>query len=120
MFASTITLTINAVDKVLNRVNQDNYGSEYRLNNDTESLTLKIRHSTDSVDSDGLIMSRHNVYVEWIIYPTATDLMKKYSFTGTIRNGTFSGTTSAGDLGEAMTTWLASGTVIADLVAGVN
>lgn len=120
MFPSTITLTINAVAKVLNRVNQDSYGSEYQYNGSTESINLKIRHSKDSVDGDGLVLKRHNVFVEHVVFPTPTASMKKFTYTVTVRQDQFSGTAESVDLGKAVNVWLAAGTNFADLGAGVN
>jgi hypothetical protein len=120
MFAATITLTLNAVAKVLNRVNQDSFGSEYRLVSGTEAITLKIRHSTDSVDGDGIIMARHNVFVEHIIYPTPTTALKKHTSTATIRVGTYSDPLVGGYLAAGLTDWLDTAGVITDLVAGIN
>lgn len=120
MFPSTITLTVNAVAKVLNRINQDSYGSEYQLLDALDSWSLKIRHSTDSVDGDGLIMKRHNVFIEHVVYPTATTLMKKDSFTLTMRHDRFSAPTSVVDITKAANVWLGTGTNIADIAGGVN
>lgn len=120
MFAATITLTIATVAKVLNRVNQDSYGSEYHLNGATESINLKIRHSTDSVDGDGLVMKRHNVFVEHVVYPTPTTAMKKATFTVTIRHDKFSDPLNSVDLGKAVNVWLAAATNLADIGAGIN
>jgi hypothetical protein len=119
-FGSTITITVNSVDKVLNRINQDNYGSEYSLLGDTDSWNLKIRHSTDSVDTDGMTMLRHNVYLEHVTYATSSDPMTKESFTCTIRAGKFDGVTELGYVADAMLAYLASGTVAADLAVGLN
>lgn len=120
MFPSTITLTVNAVAKVLNRVNQDSYGSEYQLNGATESFNLKIRHSTDSVDGDGLVMKRHNVFVEHVVYPTPTTAMKKESYTLTVRHDKFSDPTGSVDLGKGVNVWIGTSTNFTDLGAGVN
>ncbi len=120
MFANTITLTINAVAKVLNRVNQDNYGSEYALASATESIVLKIRHSTDSVDGDGLIMKRHNVFVEHIVFPTPTAAMQKFTATVTLRHGRYDDPTKSADLIKAVSAWVSSTTVAAQLAAGEN
>lgn len=120
MFPSTITLTVNTVAKVLNRVNQDSYGSEYQLNAATESYNLKIRHSTDSIDGDGLVMKRHNVFVEHIVYPTPTTAMKKETFTVTLRHDKFNDPTGIVDIGKAVNVWLGTATNLADLGAGVN
>lgn len=121
-FGATITLTVNAVAKVLNRINQDNYGSEYSLIGDTDAWNLKIRHSTDKVDSDGMTMLRHNVYLEHITYATASELQKKESCTITLRQGKFDGTTQVGYDAEAFVAWLAatSYAVVDDLIVGLN
>jgi hypothetical protein len=120
MFPSTITLTVNSIAKVLQRVNQDSYGSEYQLLDTLDSWNLKIRHSTDSVDGDGLIMKRHNVFIEHVVYPTATTLMKKDSYTLTMRHDRFSAPTSAVDIAKAANVWLATSTNLADIGGGAN
>lgn len=121
MFANTITLTINAVAKVLRRVNQDNFGSEYSYSSATESIVMKIRHSADSVDTKtGLVMKRHNVFVEHTVFPTVTDLLRKFTYTATLRNGEYNDPAAVADLGLAVNVWLASGTVIDDLAIGDN
>lgn len=120
MFPSTITLTVDTVAKVLNRVNQDSYGSEYQLNAATESYNLKIRHSSDSPDGDGLVMMRHNVFLEHVVYPTATTLMHKETCTVTMRHDKFNDPSGVVNIQKALNVWLASGTVLADLGAGVN
>lgn len=121
-FGATITLTVNAVAKVLNRINQDNYGSEYSLLTATDSWNLKIRHSTDSVDGDGMTMLRHNVYVEHVTYATASTLQLKETYTATLRAGKFDGVTAEAYLASAVATWFlaSSSAVINDLVVGLN
>jgi hypothetical protein len=121
-FGATITLTVNAVAKVLNRINQDNYGSEYSLLTATDSWNLKIRHSTDTADSDGMVMLRHNIFVEHITYPTSTLPMYKETCTYTLREGKFDGTTNVEYLSEAVIVWLTAGTyqVSKDIVVGLN
>jgi hypothetical protein len=69
MLANTLTLTINSVAKVLTRINQDNYGSEYRLVAASERIVLKIRHSKSS--SGGAQFDQHNVLVEWTKIPAS-------------------------------------------------
>jgi hypothetical protein len=71
MLANTLTLTINAVAKVLTRINQDNYGSEYRLVSTSERITLKIRHSAQGLKGTASYFDQHNVLVEWIQIPAA-------------------------------------------------
>lgn len=85
MFANTLTLTINAVDKVLKRRNQDNFGSAYRyLSGDgQEIIEMKIRHTTDSTP-DGPV-ERHNIFVERTILATPTSAKQYWSDTRTVR-----------------------------------
>lgn len=119
-FPDTITLTINSVAKVLNRVNQDSYGSEYQLNAALESVNLKIRHTIDSIDGDGLIMKRHNVFVEYKVYPTLTVPMQKFTSTVTVRHGSFNDPDVSSNLGKAVNVWLATSTNFPLFAAGVN
>lgn len=60
MFADPLTLTIAAGSVVLKRVNNDNYGSEYRFRDSTKQYTLKIRH-TVSNQAKSEPTDRHNV-----------------------------------------------------------
>lgn len=120
MFPGTITLTIDAVPFVLNRVNQDGYGSEYQYNGALSSLSLKIRHSVDKVDSDGVTMKRHNVFIERVVYPTVTTAMLKDTFTFTLRHGQYQDPAEAADLAAAANTWIGTSTNLADIAAGVN
>jgi hypothetical protein len=76
MLANTLTVTINAVAKVLTRVNQDNYSSEYRLTTALESLVLKIRNTTEK--SNGFTYTRHNVDLNWTIFATTTAVEQNY------------------------------------------
>lgn len=47
-FGATITVSYGGANKVLNRINQDNYGSEYYLREATIDYRMKIRHSKES------------------------------------------------------------------------
>lgn len=121
MFASTISITIApSTTRVLNRVNQDNFGSEYQYSDAAEAISMKIRHSLDNPDSDGLIMKRHNVFFERVVYPTPTATMKKYSFTATVRHDKFADPVAGATGAKGMCDWLISGTILAGLVVGEN
>lgn len=75
MFSNTLTLTVNSVAKVLTRINQDNYGSEYRLQTTTERYTLKFRHAKQSSQSASGVKvpyDSHNAFVEHVLFATAT------------------------------------------------
>lgn len=72
-FGSTLTLTVNSVAKVLNRINQDNYGSEYLLRNGSvDEYRVKIRHSKEAPDAAGTVKDRHNIDVTHTIFATST------------------------------------------------
>lgn len=82
MFADTITITINAVAKILNRINQDNGGSEYFLRGALDDFRLKIRHTSYTNKASGRIVDRHNVEFVQTVYPvapaTASTIRKAY------------------------------------------
>lgn len=69
-FADTITFTINAVAKTLNRINQDGYSSEYFLRSTTDEFRAKIRQSS-YVAKNGKTVDRHNVELVQTTYPVA-------------------------------------------------
>ncbi len=83
MLANTLTVTINSVAKVLTRVNQDSFSSEYRLSSATELLVLKIRNTTER--SLGFPMERHNVDLSWTTHATLTEPEKFYSVSQTFK-----------------------------------
>lgn len=121
-FGTTLTLTVNSVAKVLNRINQDNYGSEYSLLSSLDSWNLKIRHSTDAPDKDGMTMLRHNYYLEHITYPTSTLPMYKESIAWTMRLGKYDGNTQVGYDAKAVLVALAASSyaMVDDLNNGLN
>lgn len=57
--SSPITLTVNSVDKVLTRLNQDNFGAVYRLKEADDEWQLTIRHSYEGKAGPAQI-ERHN------------------------------------------------------------
>lgn len=121
MFASTITITIApATDRILTRVNQDGYGSEYQYSDANEAISMKVRHSTDSPDGDGLTMKRHNVFFERVVFPTPTVAMKKYSFTATLRHDRYADPAASATMSDGVCDWLISGTILASLAKGEN
>lgn len=121
MFPSTITITIaTGVDKILNRVNQDNYGSEYQLTDATSRSVLKIRHSKEGKNSFGVVMNRHNVYFEYTEFPTLTEPAIVRSYTSTMRAPELSDPTAISNIAKGVNTWLGTGTNLAQLAAGVN
>lgn len=66
----TLTIKINAVDKVLKRINQDKFETKYYLHEDTEEFTVNIRHSKESPTKAGVVFDRHNVELIHSVFPT--------------------------------------------------
>lgn len=70
--ANTVTVTVNAVAKVLKRINQDGFSTQYYLHEATEEFTVNIRHSKESPQKDGTVYDRHNVEFIHTIFATET------------------------------------------------
>lgn len=81
-FGNTYTLTVNAVAKVLTRIREEGYSSEYRLLETTGMWKLFIRHNERTEKSTGETYYRHNVEVQHVVYAVGTTPMrtKKYFF----------------------------------------
>lgn len=73
-FGDTVTITINSVAKVLKKINQDAYSSEYLLRETGKEFNLLIRHSRDKVLVNGFPQERHNVTFSEVNYPDADGL----------------------------------------------
>jgi len=72
MFADTITITINAVAKVMTRINQDGYSSEYFLRETDGEFRLRLRNTKYSDKSrSGVQVDRHNVELTHMLYAVA-------------------------------------------------
>lgn len=70
MFGDTLTITIDSVEKVLNKINQDGYSSEYLLKESTGEFRLAIRNTSyQDKKRGGVTISRHNVELSQTIYP---------------------------------------------------
>jgi hypothetical protein len=67
----TLTVTINAVAKVLNRIADDGYTSEYLLRGTLDEFRVKIRHSSYTDAKRGVVIERHNVELTQTIYPVS-------------------------------------------------
>lgn len=83
MFSDTITIAINGVNKVLNRINQDGYSSEYLLKSALDQYQLKIRNTSYTDKARGKVIDRHNVEFVHTVYPvspaTVSTVRKFYS-----------------------------------------
>jgi hypothetical protein len=119
MFANTLTLTINAVAKVMTRTNQDNFGSQYSFAaaDGSEIIKMQIRHSVDK-QKDGTSINRHNVFIERTLAPTLTVPSKYWSATYTLRDKDFSGPGDLDYLSQAVLVLM--GTLDTGLTTGEN
>lgn len=72
MFTDTVTITVNSVAKILTRINQDKYSSEYLLRGATDEFHLRIRHSSFTDKTRGVTVDRHNVEFVQTVYATPT------------------------------------------------
>jgi len=73
MFTDTITFTINAVAKVMSRINQDKYSSEYFLREATGEYRARIRHSNYVDKTRGVTVDRHNVELTQTVFASGTN-----------------------------------------------
>jgi len=70
-FPDTVTVTINSVAKVLNRINQDQYSSEYFLRGTSDEFRLKLRNTSYTNSATGKVTDRHNVELVQTVYAVA-------------------------------------------------
>jgi len=115
-FGSTAVITINSVAKTLNRINQDNYGSEYYLRSSLEEYRMKIRHSKEAPQADGRRFDRHNVEITHKVYATSTTPELVRVDSNTIRVFETDDLTAAGYLVAGAIDYLDSATVQGDLL----
>jgi len=72
MLGNTLTVTVNAVAKVLALINQDGFSGEYFLKEATMDWRAKVRHSKEKNLVSGQVMDRHNVELTQTFYPSVT------------------------------------------------
>lgn len=103
MFSDTITITINSVAKVLTKINQDGYSSEYLLREATGSFSLKLRNSTYMDKTRKIKVDRHNVeLVQTVnaVAPATNDTVRK--FYSVLENDTVDGNTDIAKFGAGI------------------
>lgn len=71
-FGATLTVTINTVAKILNRIREQDYGSEWSLYEPTGKYILYIRHTTRTDKVTGRKFHRHNMELIHTVYATTT------------------------------------------------
>lgn len=95
MFANTLTINLGTAQTPnnvgLKRVNQDNFGSEYRYRGVDETIRVLIRHSEEKPSKGSLQkILRHNVFVERKIFPVMEGKLEQiYTATFTFRQGEY-------------------------------
>lgn len=117
MFANTLSVTIGTDSpRVLTRINQDGFGSTYRLATALELTELVIRNSTSK--ESNLLYDRHNAELRHTVY--ATDLLPERHY---VASTTFKTRRQGGDptylanVEKAMTA-LVSTSLVAGMVQG--
>jgi hypothetical protein len=114
MFPDTVTVTINAIAKVLTRVNQDGYASEYVLRSSTDEFRLKIRN-TFYLDKTrgGRRVDRHNVELVQTVFPVApatiSTIRKSYTV---LENDQIDDSNAASYFAAGLNAWLGQPTVL--------
>lgn len=71
--ADPAVVTINSVAKNLVRINQDGYGSTYRLRSADDDFTMIVKNSSYKDKKTGAQMDRHSIDLVHTVFPTSTD-----------------------------------------------
>lgn len=118
MFANTLSVTIGADSaRVLTRINQDGFGSTYRLATALELTELVIRNGT-SKENGNILYDRHNVELRHTTYATTTVPESNYVASTTFKTRRAGGDpTRLADVEKAMAS-LVTTSLVAGLVQG--
>jgi hypothetical protein len=115
--SSPITLTVNSVAKVLPRVNQDNFGSVYRLKETDDEWELNIRHTYEGKAGPAQI-ERHNADFKHTKYVGTDRIPVVTQAYFIMRNPRNQSGVDCTQVTQALMVW--GNTVAADLSAGQN
>lgn len=78
---TSITITIATVPYVLNKINQDSYGSEFSFRDSSQVIGMRIRHSKYNDKARGSVtVERHNVELKQTLFaasPSTVDTVRK-------------------------------------------
>lgn len=122
MLGGSLTITLDGsggTAKVLPLINNDNYSSEYFLDEATVWWKAKVRHSTDTVKAGTQGFDRHTVTFQRFLKPTTTyplGLLTEVIYT--IRNSPFEVASDVIDLSEAMSFYMVKAGGIAAKLLG--
>jgi hypothetical protein len=119
-FANPLVISVNAVNKTLQKINQDNYGSEYYLREATQSFRVKIRHTTENAVTGSGKFQRHNVEITQTIFAVAPAVLDTVrTVYQVLRHGASDDAVQVGYLGASLSSLLVQARQ-EDLVAWVN
>ena len=102
--AATITVPVNAVNKVLKRIDSGTpYASEYHLKEATQSFTLYIRHSKSKATASKKSVDFHNMELVQTVFATATtpEVVRRAFIT--VGNDYFDSSVDIGYVSKALT-----------------
>jgi hypothetical protein len=122
MLGSSLVITLDGSGgtvKTLPLVNQDNYSSEYYLDETLVWWKAKVKHSTDSVKAGTQAFDRHSVTFQRFLKPTTTyplGLLTEVIFT--IRNSPNEVASDIIDVSEAMSYYMVKAGAIAAKLLG--
>lgn len=120
-FSTPLTITINSIAYALNRVNGDNYGSNWVYRDAARSINMDIKHSSDAPNKvSGVVNLRHSITVTHRIYATSTVKELIYKWTYTLVTPDYADPADAQLSFVGMATALTSSTHHTDLLAGLN
>lgn len=114
--SSPITITVNSVAKVLPRINQDNYGSVYRLKESTAEYQLTIRHTYEG-KAGPKQYERHNMDFTYTTWDVDGNPVIRQSYT-VMRNPRNVDPVDSVNVAKALAVWI--NTAAADLGAWQN
>lgn len=122
MLGTSLTITLDGsggTAKVLPLINQDNYASEYYLDEATVWWRAKVRHSVDTVRQGSQPFDRHTVTFQRYSKPTeAAPLGRLTEVIYTIRNDPNETAADVIDVSEAMSFYMVKAGGIAAKLLG--
>jgi len=86
MIGESVTITINSVPYTLNRLDPGvPFASDYFFRDATQEVTLRVRHSNESVRSGQPAFERHQLDLVQKVYATTTTPERQYQTYTVIR-----------------------------------
>nr|UJQ85481.1 MAG: putative coat protein [Leviviridae sp.] len=119
-FANPLVISVNAVNKTLQKINQDAFGSEYYLREATQEFRVKIRHSNEKATTGTGLVHRSNIEITQTVFavaPATVDNVRQVYLV--LRNGKTDDAIAVGYLGSALSALMVQARY-EDLVGWVN